>query len=143
MAALSQEQIDHLRRADGCPLASEMDEIRAVAERLAIRSGRRRLSGARRTGWNSPALREIAQSADYAIVRQDIEDVRDIDAARRRIAAGTYGVCTDCGGHIGYERLLAYPTAKRCIKVSRSWSRGEGRVHPDSPEGARWLPASA
>ena len=46
-------------------------------------------------------------------------DVRDILAARLRMNAGTYGTCVDCGEAIGYQRLLAYPTAKRCIACQR------------------------
>jgi len=45
--------------------------------------------------------------------------LRDIKAARERLSAGTYGICTDCGEPITYERLLAYPTAKRCIHCQR------------------------
>ncbi len=35
------------------------------------------------------------------------------------MADGRYGVCVDCGAEIGYEPLLAYPTAKRCIACQR------------------------
>ena len=51
---------------------------------------------------------------NLAIIDRHVQELRDIDAAKLRIKAGTYGVCIDCGGHIGVERLRAYPTAKRC-----------------------------
>ena len=36
-------------------------------------------------------------------------------AAEERVAAGRYGICIDCGRAIDYERLEAYPSAKRCL----------------------------
>ncbi|HET9071679.1 MAG TPA: TraR/DksA C4-type zinc finger protein [Acidimicrobiales bacterium] len=38
-----------------------------------------------------------------------------IDAAEARLAGGGYGVCADCGGPIGAERLEALPTTTRCV----------------------------
>ncbi len=52
---------------------------------------------------------------NLAIVDRQIHEIRDIEAAKRRIKAGDYGVCADCGAGIGFDRLMAYPTAKRCI----------------------------
>ncbi|MDE2209049.1 MAG: TraR/DksA family transcriptional regulator [Betaproteobacteria bacterium] len=51
---------------------------------------------------------------NLAIIDRHVQELRDIDAAKLRINAGTYGVCIDCGEHIDVERLRAYPTAKRC-----------------------------
>lgn len=55
--------------------------------------------------------------ADFNLTRLDrhIDDMRDIEAAFLRIKNGEYGVCLDCGDDIGFQRLMAYPTAKRCI----------------------------
>lgn len=55
--------------------------------------------------------------ADMNILRADrqINDLRDIDAAFARMKAGVFGICTDCGAEIPAGRLLAYPTAKRCM----------------------------
>jgi DnaK suppressor protein len=36
--------------------------------------------------------------------------------ALSRIDAGGYGHCEDCGGDIGRERLLAQPSAARCLR---------------------------
>jgi RNA polymerase-binding transcription factor DksA len=133
MPRLTPEQIDHLSRRMDERWAREMTEISEVAKRSRDERGQEALTG-RAADPIDEALTEIASSADYAIVRQDIEDVRDIAAARRRIAAGTYGTCADCGGEIGYERLCAYPTAKRCIRCQREHERGkalgEGRRAP-------------
>lgn len=50
-----------------------------------------------------------------AEMTRDLAELRDLEAARLRLAAGTYGTCADCGGDIGYERLRANPAALRCI----------------------------
>ena len=39
----------------------------------------------------------------------------DVDAALTRLAVGTYGVCTGCGGPIDPARLEARPEARECI----------------------------
>ncbi len=55
--------------------------------------------------------------ADIAAARVDrqVNEMRAIESARKQIKMGEYGVCEDCGEHIRFERLLAYPTAVRCI----------------------------
>jgi len=55
--------------------------------------------------------------ADFnvAILDRQIHGLRDIEAAFRRIENEEYGVCIDYGEEIGFDRLMAYPTAKRCI----------------------------
>jgi len=47
-----------------------------------------------------------------------------IDAALRRIAAGTYGTCENCGEPIGEERLEAMPWATLCIDCKRREEHG-------------------
>jgi RNA polymerase-binding transcription factor DksA len=91
-----------------------MEEIQAVSQRT-----RARRDEGVPADWTDAARAETTLAADDAVINQDIEDVRDIRAARERLSAGTYGVCTDCGEAIAYERLLAYPTAKRCIHCQR------------------------
>lgn len=51
-----------------------------------------------------------------AMIDRHIHEIRDIDAAKRRMQDGAYGVCVDCGADIGLARLKAYPTARRCIE---------------------------
>jgi len=55
--------------------------------------------------------------ADFnlAILDRHIDEMRDIEAALQRVRNGEYGTCIDCGDQITFPRLMAYPTAKRCI----------------------------
>ena len=113
--------------------ARELDEISAVAARARDERRQEALAG-RPAEQLDAVLAEITQAADYAVVRQDAQDVRDIIAARQRVAAGAYGVCIDCGKAVAYERMLAYPTAKRCIGCQREHEQQravrEGRRAP-------------
>ncbi|TAM96263.1 MAG: TraR/DksA family transcriptional regulator [Rhodanobacteraceae bacterium] len=114
MTKLTQEQIKHLTRSMDARFANEMEEIRAVTERA-----RNQRDEGVSADWIDAALADATLAADDAVIDQDAQDVRDIIAARARLAAGTYGICMDCGEAIAYERLLAYPTAKRCIHCQR------------------------
>jgi len=51
---------------------------------------------------------------NLAIVDRHIREIREIEAARARVADGRYGVCADCGDDIAEARLRAWPTAERC-----------------------------
>ncbi|GAA1734975.1 TraR/DksA family transcriptional regulator [Aeromicrobium alkaliterrae] len=50
-----------------------------------------------------------------ALVHQAQRHLVDLDRAESRLEAGTYGTCETCGRPIGAERLVARPTATRCI----------------------------
>ena len=52
---------------------------------------------------------------EFAMNEHETAELGDIEAALKRMDAGTYGQCTDCGVTIPPARLNAYPTAKRCI----------------------------
>ena len=65
------------------------------------------------------ATGDVLADLNLAIIDRQVREMRDIEASRLRIAAGGFGICTDCGGDIGFERLLAYPTAKRCFTCQR------------------------
>lgn len=45
-------------------------------------------------------------------------ELRALDAADERLAAGTYGTCARCGGLIAPERLDALPAATSCIRCA-------------------------
>lgn len=57
------------------------------------------------------------------IIDRHIQEIRDIEAAKARLKDRSYGICIDCRGEVDYERLLAYPTAKRCFACQRQHER--------------------
>ncbi len=63
--------------------------------------------------------------AELAAVDAEIADVCD---ALKRIEAGTYGRCADCGEAIGDERLRAMPDATRCVRHQTTRDAGGRRL---------------
>lgn len=51
--------------------------------------------------------------------REAIEELGRINLALRRIDAGTYGVCEECGATIEAGRLAAVPWALRCVPCEK------------------------
>ena len=45
------------------------------------------------------------------MLAHDRRRLRDVEAALRRMDAGSYGICEDTGDPIPYERLRSQPTA--------------------------------
>ena len=53
-----------------------------------------------------------------ALARQAEGHLEEIDAALKRLDAGSYGTCEICGNPIGAERLEARPAARVCIRCA-------------------------
>jgi DnaK suppressor protein len=98
------ELVQILRKRDGIAIeksADQMDEIQYASERdLAIRS-----------------------------VDRESRLLRQVRAALRRIQDGDFGICIECESAIGPKRLLAVPSAPRCIACQGAADRdGRGRT---------------
>ena len=66
------------------------------------------------------SVTDLLVDLDLAEIDRDLEELRDVEAALARIREQTYGVCSGCGGAVPFERLRAYPTAKRCIRCQQA-----------------------
>lgn len=132
--------VNALTRLTGCMPAADLDhfakilaarqqvlgdEIRRVLARTQNERYADILAGGGDAGDTSVA--ELLSDLAFAEVARDAAEVRDIQAAQARIAAGTYGICIDCGRPIGKARLEAYPTAKRCIEDQERYEKLRGR----------------
>lgn len=65
------------------------------------------------------ALADLLVDVNLAEITHQVQELRDIQAALRRIDLGTYGVCVRCREPIDRGRLEAYPTAKRCVSCQQ------------------------
>jgi DnaK suppressor protein len=54
-----------------------------------------------------------------------LNEIQDIEEAQARIAENQYGICQDCGRLIYFKRLLAFPTAKRCVACQRLYEKAK------------------
>jgi RNA polymerase-binding transcription factor DksA len=75
------------------------------------------------------SVADLLVDVNLSVVDHHIGELRDIEAAIGRIGDGSYGVCTDCGRNIIARRLIAYPTAKRCLHCQKRHERWKLRSH--------------
>lgn len=125
--SLSPEQSTELRRA--------LDERRGALVRE-IREDLARVRGDA-SGVREPAgdpgdasVADLIADLDQADARRDVGELREIDAARERMADGRYGECIECGQDIGYARLRANPSALRCIVCQTRLEKVRGAGAP-------------
>lgn len=62
----------------------------------------------------------------FAIQEHNIIELEAVEQALKRIADGEYGRCTVCGGEIPITRLLAFPSAMRCITCQAALEKTAG-----------------
>lgn len=60
-----------------------------------------------------------------AELERELQELRNVRVALRRIKLGTYGTCLDCGLPIVRERLTAQLTAQRCLSCQEAY---DGRL---------------
>jgi len=71
------------------------------------------------TDTGDEAVADLIADLDNAEISRDLQEISELEAARDRIAAGTYGVCADCGNAIDFARLRVQPAALRCVHCQR------------------------
>jgi len=131
MTHLSDRQLDTLRGL--------LDE-REQAVRSGVLEHADRLRASSEPAPASPTgdiadLADVEQTRDNenAAVKRELRELRDIEAARERIAEDEAGICIDCGDEIPFARLQAQPTAARCVPCQERIER----LQALAPEGVR------
>lgn len=73
----------------------------------------------------------LREQLERLVAQTGTEHVRlaAVDDALARLAAGSYGLCVDCGAEIQLERLIALPQAARCITCQQRGERSRGTGH--------------
>lgn len=66
------------------------------------------------TDRKDEAATRIADEISAAEEQRDRAELERVEAALARIAAGAYGICSDCEDRIALPRLIAQPAAERC-----------------------------
>ena len=128
--ALTQQQTQKLHTAIEQRREALLAELREDVERT--RKDRHEdLAGASGDAGDESVATLIAD-LDHADVGRDLNELRELEAARTRLSEGRYGTCDDCGGEIGYERLKANPAAVRCIACQTRHEKTYGTVSGSS-----------
>jgi len=77
------------------------------------------------------SVADLFTDLNVTLLDKHVQETRDINSALIRINKGTFGACIDCGESIGYDRLMAYPTATRCLNCEEVYERTHaGSPHP-------------
>ena len=64
---------------------------------------------------------DLLADMNITMIDRQVQELRRVEAAQRRMDMGTFGVCDECGCVIGYERLRSYPTAGRCVECQAQY----------------------
>lgn len=73
------------------------------------------------TGDESVA--DLLSDVNSAALSQSIRALREVEAAQQRMHENHYGRCEDCDIEIPFERLKAYPAARRCLEDQRRYEK--------------------
>lgn len=131
MAALKTAQLDALKAQLN---TQYQDLLREIREELANAGNQHPIDLLNHEPGDSGDESMANELADINVATLDhhIRDVRDIEEAFTRLKEGTYGACADCGEDIAFDRLQAYPTAKRCIGCQERHEQRLGQEAPSS-----------
>ncbi len=66
---------------------------------------------------------DLIVDVNLAEIDRDLEELRAVEAAQRRMAEGGYGECEECGRSIEFHRLQATPSATRCYDCQTTFER--------------------
>lgn len=112
------------------------EEKARVASRIAELQVQDPFSDPDRTNDNAASDTEANEESSHdrfaALLGELKSQLVEIEAALERIAAGTYGFCTNCSEMIDTDRLSILPTATLCLtceqkKSGRAGSRSAGK----------------
>lgn len=118
-------------------LAYRACELRADlhAAQLADQDARR--AGAQVHDRKDDAADESDREIGQAERARDVAELRQVEAALRRLDTGAYGDCQDCGEPIGLARLRVQPAAERCAHCQAAFeARPRARTTEPRPNPA-------
>ncbi|MEK6685731.1 MAG: TraR/DksA family transcriptional regulator [Pseudomonadota bacterium] len=68
-------------------------------------------------------LNTIPDDIDTALVDRQINEMRELEISLKYLSELEFGDCIDCGNEIGFDRLIAYPSAQRCIQCQNQYEK--------------------
>jgi DnaK suppressor protein len=80
------------------------------------------------------AALEINQNSLVKVGKRELNHLKKIDVALKKMEEGTYGECESCGEEIAVARLLARPVAQLCIDCKTAQENEERKYSDRSPE---------
>jgi DnaK suppressor protein len=122
IVALTKTQVSKLERTLDKQYKSLLEEVRDALEHSENQQYVELIDRAPADSADQ-AMGDALADLNLAIIDRHVRELRDIEATKLDLAKGNVGTCLDCGADIGFERLLAYPTAKRCFACQQQHER--------------------
>ena len=72
---------------------------------------------------SAQSVADLLDDIDTSMMMRDVDELMAIEAAREAIKVGSYGTCVMCHGPIGFKRLIALPSAERCLACQEQHER--------------------
>ncbi|ARO86719.1 conjugal transfer protein TraR [Nitrosospira lacus] len=114
MAKLTEDQLAQLKTSLQQRYLDLREEVRGELES----SGEQRyieLAGSVRDAGDG-SVADLLLDINTAMVDRQVHEMREVETSLKRLAELNFGDCIDCGSEIGFDRLMAYPTALRCVR---------------------------
>ncbi len=121
MSHLSEEQLAELKQTLEVQRSQLRQDIRDELLRTDEEQYGELAGQVHDTGDESVA--DLLADINTAVISQSIKALREVEAAQERMREGYYGRCEDCEVEIPFERLKAYPAARRCIQDQERYEK--------------------
>ncbi len=69
------------------------------------------------------SIADLQESLDTSILTKNTDELQAIEIAKESLENNNYGFCIACQGPIDFKRLLALPTAQRCLPCQEQHER--------------------
>ncbi|SCY59049.1 transcriptional regulator, TraR/DksA family [Nitrosospira sp. Nl5] len=114
MSKLTEDQLAQIKAALQQRYLELREEVRSELERS---NDQRYVDLAGSVGdVGDDSVADMLLDLDAAIADRQVNEMREVEASLKRLAELDFGDCIDCGNEIGFDRLMAYPTARRCVR---------------------------
>ena len=119
--ALTSKQIDDLRQL----LQQRQRQLEAAldAELHAESDSHASITPVSDADWTTA---DVEADVLIAKAERDASELTETTIALEKVTEGRYGTCETCGEAIGYPRLLAYPSARRCFSCQKTAEARQG-----------------
>jgi RNA polymerase-binding protein DksA len=126
MAELTKEQLQNLRSRLDSRDAELLEEVRAKGAETAPPPDKDPHDHVE--DFAEQGEQRIREAVAQAERERDVDELRQIAAAKERMARGKYGECVDCGVEIPLARLQAQPAAARCVPCQQRYEQTHANV---------------
>jgi len=113
MANLTEEQLAKLKKELQHRYLELQEEIRSELGRSSDQRYISLASTLNDVGDNSVV--DMLMDLNATIIDRQVNEMRKIETSLKNLAGLDFGNCIDCSEEIGFDRLMASPTAQRCV----------------------------